>query len=265
MNSAAKAKTWGIIAAVSAVIWAIFLIGLVPDPPPLDEQIEAFALTARADDQWHNAARLHRFGYLDEAEKLYDEALITKPEHTTLLLLRGKLEFDREQYENAIGYYNKALDVKPGFSWALNARAIAKYRMGDREGAMVDLDQAIKLDPDYAGSLLNKSVIYRLEGDLDTALEYWKKSDAVIPGVPTDRASLENLAEIHFELRNFEESKIALDSLLQHHPDYYLAYKHRAKVYRAMGEMDLAQRDDSAFVQARKAFEAELADLIHPK
>lgn len=255
MKSGTKIKVWGIIGGVSALIWGVFFIAMTPNPEPVDEQLEAFTIGAKANDNWHNAALLHRIGEYDKAEKLYDEALKTLPDNEYIWLLRGQLEYDRGDYAKAITVYDEFLTIRPDFSWTLNARGIAKYKNGDKEGCMADLNRALELDPTYLGPLLNKGVIRRLEGDLDGALKLVTEAINADPDAVPDRLLYENLAEIYFQQGNFEESKKALDTIITFHPEYFPAYRNRARVLRELGQTQQAQQDEATYQTTRKAFE----------
>ena len=261
MNSPSKLKIWAAIGAVSAVIWGIFLIAMIPDPQPVDEQLESFSSIAKANDKWHRGVLLHRMGDLDAAQKLYDEALVELPEEPLVYLFRGRVEYDRGNYDGAIAIYNQWLDKEPDFSWALNARAIAKYKKGDKAGCMADLERAIEVDPKYAGPIMNKGVIKKLEGDLEGAMELVNQASNMEPGAIPDRLTWSNIADIQFEMGNFAESKKALDVVIRHHPEYFPAYSHRARVLRQMGETTLAQQDEAAYAKLRKEFEDSMKDL----
>jgi uncharacterized protein YjbI with pentapeptide repeats len=54
------------------------------------------------------------------------------------LYLWGMAESRRGNYRGAIDYYTRAHEARPDYSNAVLARAIARYRMGDPDGAIAD-------------------------------------------------------------------------------------------------------------------------------
>lgn len=57
----------------------------------------------------------------------------------------GFEEGRRGNFSKAIEYYTQALRVKPDFSAVYLARGIARYRLGDLDGARQDAEQAVEL------------------------------------------------------------------------------------------------------------------------
>ncbi|HEY9644359.1 MAG TPA: pentapeptide repeat-containing protein [Coleofasciculaceae cyanobacterium] len=64
---------------------------------------------------------------------------IATPDH---LYAWGLAEAERGNFQGAIDYYNQALNQQPNFAHAILARGIARFRMGDRSGAMEDAKTA---------------------------------------------------------------------------------------------------------------------------
>ncbi|MBF2078091.1 MAG: pentapeptide repeat-containing protein [Synechococcales cyanobacterium T60_A2020_003] len=54
------------------------------------------------------------------------------------LYMWGMVESRRGNYQGAIDYYTQAYEAQPDFANAVLARAIARYRMGDPDGAIAD-------------------------------------------------------------------------------------------------------------------------------
>ena len=59
-------------------------------------------------------------------------------------------EIGLENYDNAIEYYNKAIELKPDYVYAYNNRGNAKSDLGNFQEAIEDFNKAIELMPDYA-------------------------------------------------------------------------------------------------------------------
>ncbi|WP_199318639.1 pentapeptide repeat-containing protein [Leptolyngbya sp. FACHB-541] len=57
----------------------------------------------------------------------------------------GIAEFQRGNFSGAIDYYNQALTKEPDFSAVYLARSLARYRLGDEEGAIADANRAEQL------------------------------------------------------------------------------------------------------------------------
>ena len=90
-----------------------------------------------------------------------------------------KMGLDRyveKDYQGAIRFYDKAIEVNPNNPIAFHQRGLAKGLLNDLGGALSDLDRAIELDPNYAQAFFNRGLIRikvrnAIEGckDLETA------------------------------------------------------------------------------------------------
>jgi tetratricopeptide (TPR) repeat protein len=54
---------------------------------------------------------------------------------------------------------------------AYNNRGVAKSDLGDKQGAIADYNQAIRLNPDYADTYHNCSLIYQQLNDNENAIK----------------------------------------------------------------------------------------------
>jgi len=90
-------------------------------------------------------------------------------------------------YENkgddkkALYYYNKALEIFPGYVDALNNRGLLYYKRGDDDAALFDFDRAIELKPDLVNAYNNRGLIYAQEGDLSLAIMDFNQCIALNP------------------------------------------------------------------------------------
>ncbi len=65
-------------------------------------------------------------------------------------LQKGNNAFQAEEYQNAIIYYNEAIQLKPDNAIAYLNIGIAKDYLQDHYGGISDINKAIQLKPDYA-------------------------------------------------------------------------------------------------------------------
>jgi len=83
----------------------------------------------------------------------------------------GQFKFMDEDYEGSIAIFSEILEIDPNFSKAYQARAIAKFKIGNVQEALKDLDEAIKCEPDNPKFYYHKSAILFKENLLDEAVE----------------------------------------------------------------------------------------------
>ena len=69
---------------------------------------------------------------------------------------KGNNAFQAKEYQNAIIYYNEAIQLKPDNARAYNHRGLAKINLQDYNGAITDYNKAIQLNPDDARAYNNR-------------------------------------------------------------------------------------------------------------
>ena len=120
---------------------------------------------------------------LDDMKKMADtkaEPLLTKlktdPKNTALLVQVGSVYESTHQFKDAVGYYDRALQVTPKNVALRTEMASCLYYSGDVDGAIGQLEQSLKYEPKDANSLFNLGII-KLQGKQDSegALAAWRQ------------------------------------------------------------------------------------------
>lgn len=78
---------------------------------------------------------------------------------------------DMGVYEEAIGHYYAALQIRPHSTLASNM-GLCYQKSGDTEKAMEAYQQAVRIDPSNAYAHNNISALYFRDGDYESALDY---------------------------------------------------------------------------------------------
>ena len=85
-------------------------------------------------DLMHVLARAHYLkSSLDEAERLWRESLLIRPDHPTALLSLGRLELNRDHAEEAAEYLEKAAALSPKSYETAYSLSMAYQRLGRDE------------------------------------------------------------------------------------------------------------------------------------
>ena len=82
-------------------------------------------------------------------------------------LKRGDEAFDRGNCEAAISVYTEALALNVNYAEAYNNRAYTYMRMQNYAPALRDLDQALRIRPDYLHALMNRGDIHNFYFEQD--------------------------------------------------------------------------------------------------
>ena len=106
-----------------------------------------------------------------EVEQADGRAIVTqrpdRPSADRETVARQKLSQGR--YVEAIVDLSEALQMAPGSATAYNARGFAWLKLHQLRRALDDLDQAIRLNPNYTNAYHNRAVVRRALGDLSGA------------------------------------------------------------------------------------------------
>src|SRR5262249_16986873 len=112
------------------------------------------------------------------------EAVKTNPKDFDSLVELGFMEFDQQNYREAVNWYTKALDVhdEPDVRTDLGT---ALYNTGRTDDAIAQFQQSLKADPTNGQTLFDIGVVL-MEGKNDKrgALEYFEKLIAAHPDFP---------------------------------------------------------------------------------
>ena len=117
---------------------------------------------------------------LDAALADYGEAVRLEPNSFIPFALRAIVYAGKGEQELAIKDYDRAIELNPRADFYNNrGNALRQTRAFDR--AIADLDQAIKLEPNYSSAYWTRGLIYRDKGDKEKAAEDYKKALSLNP------------------------------------------------------------------------------------
>jgi tetratricopeptide (TPR) repeat protein len=114
------------------------------------------------------AARMcYDIGYKLYNEKEYDQCLPSlnravelKPDYTWAYNLRGSAYAGLKDYTRAIADYDRAIELDPKNAYTYYNRGLVYRRLKDYARAIADCDRAIELDPIYAVAYSNRGLAY---------------------------------------------------------------------------------------------------------
>lgn len=97
---------------------------------------------------YERALKSHREGRLKEAEALYQEVVKTDPRHVSALNNLGVIWMNRKMYKQAVGSFQKALNVRHDYVDAHYNLACLYARKNDKKQSLNYLKNAIDLNPE---------------------------------------------------------------------------------------------------------------------
>ena len=114
----------------------------------------------------------------------------------------ANLYFDAERYDDAIRWYEEALQIEPNDVNVSTDLGVSYYYTNQADRALAQFDKSLKIDPKHGKTLLNLGIVRAFgKQDLDGATQAWQQVIKLSPDSPEGQAA-----------------KRALDSLQSAHP-----------------------------------------------
>lgn len=126
---------------------------------------------ARATDLTNEAFRVYWGRDLDRVIDLCTSAIAADPEYPWPYSMRGAAYTAKGMYPNALLDLNRALELAPDFTPALTNRALTYLRMGLLDPARADLDDALFLTPTDVVALATRAEVEAASGQPEAACE----------------------------------------------------------------------------------------------
>jgi cytochrome c-type biogenesis protein CcmH/NrfG len=116
------------------------------------------------------------------------EKLKNDPNNSDLLIQVAKIEVGTHQFKEATNYYNKALQIDPKNVAIRTEMASCMFYTGDVDGAISQLEVALRYDPKDVNSLFNLGMIkWQGKQDAQGALAAWQELLKSNPQLTPDR------------------------------------------------------------------------------
>ncbi len=161
---------------------------------------------------------------LQEAVGHLQEAVRIHPNYKNAYLLLGNANNYLKQFEPAIQYYEKALQIDPDYKEARNNMSIT-YRdagrhfgeqLGNLPKALEYLTKAYEINPEEYETLRLLGVAYGIKGDVPKTIEFFTKAVEVNP-VSAD--ALYNLGSAYYNVGNAEKGQEFHQKAIQIDPE----------------------------------------------
>ena len=146
---------------------------------------------------------LEKIGDQNELEAFYEKLAATFPERCDYLNQVGVFYHNKGEYEKAIEYYSRALDLKSDRAIYWENRALANELLGKYDNAEADYTKALELGEN--ANLLNSiGVVKFRQSDYNGALDYFNKA---IKLKKDDPIYYENIGLAHENTGDFEAAE----------------------------------------------------------
>ena len=170
-----------------------------------------------------------------------DKALELNKNSTNAYVLRADIAIQSSRdFKTALDDLNEAIKLQPQYAGFYINRAFLRYNLDDYFGAMADYDYAIQLDPLNTAALFNRGLLRAEVHDNNKAIDDFSK---VLDLESDNYKALYNRAILYKEIADYKSSVADLNRVIEAFPSFSGAYFARSENLRMMGDMASAERD----------------------
>ncbi|MCA9803957.1 MAG: protein kinase, partial [Cyanobacteria bacterium HKST-UBA02] len=200
----------------------------------------------------------------------WSAAIEKSPQDKELFYARGRLHQLRDERNDAIADYTRALEIDPGYARARRTRALLYSLVADYARAQADADRLIEDDPDWPDGYEVRGFVESAAEELEKAAADVRKSIALAEGDPDNRSFIAgqhyHLADILNSLGQYEEARKEADRAIEMADGDYpasLAMGIRSLTHAREQNFNRALADAKKAVSMKDARAAEWAILAH--
>ena len=143
-------------------------------------------------------------------------------------LIRGNLQKDENNFEEAIKYYDNCIELNRNYYEAYYNKALCEISLNQINNALKDLDEALNIKKDFYQALDAKGYIYYLTNKYKEALKCY--NELIVNNYTNDDYHFKK-ASILIELKQYEEAIKSLDEVIKLNPNHITAIILKGKCY----------------------------------
>jgi len=173
----------------------------------------------------------------DLAMSYFDRVLEIEPDNLKALNANGVISAKTEKYDDALLYFDKILEIEPDNVDVLNNKAALFLELGKQDNAMQHIDRILEIEPDNVQALYTKGEIHLKKKDYEQALSYL---DRVLQIEPDNLKALNAKGSLFQVQGEYEKALTFFDRILEIDPDYVPALFGKGGVLGEMGDIELS-------------------------
>ncbi len=179
---------------------------------------------------------------------LWTDVVQKSPKKARGYLNRGSAYEAVGLLDKAVLDYDQAIKIQPDFAEAYYNRGITHFSMGFPDQAVQDYDKAIGFKPDYADAYNNRGNAYYSKGFSEKAISDFSRAVQIKP----DFAEAYNNRSNAYRAKGFlEQAILDCSKAIEIQPDFAEAYNSRGNAYFAKGLFGKALLNYSKAIQIK--------------
>ena len=120
---------------------------------------------------------------------------------TDRLYERGLAQMQSGELPAAVETFSRVIGMKPDFAEGWNKRATVYFLLGKDDLSLKDCGEVLKRNPQHFGVLSGYGQIYVRKGELEHALEYYRRALSINPNMEGVRNSIDLIEKVLVERR----------------------------------------------------------------
>jgi protein O-GlcNAc transferase len=178
------------------------------------------------------AFKLHQSNDIENAKILYENILTTDPTHFDSTHLLGVVFYQKYQFEDAIYWIRKAIDLKSDDAATYNNLANALVKINFYEEAIENYNQAIRLKLDYKEAYFNRGIAQKNQSLIEDSIESFNRSISFEYNL---LQSYTNQGKLYFSLHDYQKSLTCFLNALKINSSFEL-YLQIGLIYFSLGQ-----------------------------
>jgi tetratricopeptide (TPR) repeat protein/S1-C subfamily serine protease len=173
-----------------------------------------------------------RSNQLDKALAAINQAIQLQPNNPNLYNQKWVVLSSLKRYREAEAAINKAIELSPRAEFYYN-RGNVRKDLGDKQGAIDDFNQALKINPNYADAYINRGNVRNELGDKPGAIDDYNQALKINPNLAL---AYNNRGIVR---KNLGDKPGAIDDYnlaIKFNPNFALAYNNRGNVRDDLGD-----------------------------
>ena len=160
---------------------------------------------------------------------------------TNAYVLRADISIKHNKdFQSALNDMNEAIKLQPKYAGFFINRAFMRYNLDDYFGAMADYDYANQLEPLNTIALFNRGLLRAEVHDNNKAIEDFSK---VLSLNRDDYRALYNRAMLYRDINDNKNAIADINRVIEAYPSFAGAYFLRYEIYRQSGDLRNADKD----------------------
>jgi tetratricopeptide (TPR) repeat protein len=180
------------------------------------------------------------------------------PEEAYYLYILGYSAEREGRWEDALKYYNQALDLDPSSPYLKTQISGVLVRTGKMTDAISLLENIITTEPDYVPALMLLGELYNSQKKFEESIRLYTR---VLEIQPDNQEAALFLATLYANRKEYDRALEALEKLVNLHPDNVMAIYYSGLIYLEKKDLEKAAEYFQSVIDQRPNFDAAYLNL----